>query len=215
MKDNIVIRQATENDAPFLAKAIIIAGRAHVKRGIWEVILGGSEQECQSFLELLTVTSMPHLFHYTCYLVAEVDGQMAGIVGGYDAKTHGQDRMQQAMPEVFKRMGVTSTAPSLSEQASNVLSCIPGPAENAWIIDSVATLSEYRRMGISQTLLSSILETGKVKGFGKAQINMYIGNKPAQTLYEKVGFKVVSEKNCLDFESEIGSPGMLCLMRDI
>jgi hypothetical protein len=33
----------------FLAKAILIAGRVYVKKGIWEVVLGGTKEECEVF----------------------------------------------------------------------------------------------------------------------------------------------------------------------
>jgi hypothetical protein len=41
---DIQIRPARPEDAEFLAWVILTAGRAHVTRGIWEVILGGTEQ---------------------------------------------------------------------------------------------------------------------------------------------------------------------------
>jgi ribosomal protein S18 acetylase RimI-like enzyme len=44
---------------------------------------------------------------------------------------------------------------------------------------------------------------------------MYIGNTPAQKAYEKHGFKVVDEKRHPAFEEEIGSPGMVRLLRDL
>lgn len=65
------IRHARPDDAAFLAKAILIAGRAHVAKGIWEVILGGIEEESISFLHHISITQVPHLFHYSNYLIAE------------------------------------------------------------------------------------------------------------------------------------------------
>lgn len=59
------IRHARPEDAPFLAKAILIAGRAHVTKGIWEVILGGTEEESISFLHHISSTQIPHLFKGT------------------------------------------------------------------------------------------------------------------------------------------------------
>jgi hypothetical protein len=63
---DIVVRQARAEDAPFFAWLILTSGRAHVKRRIWEVVLGDSEERCLAFLELLTVTEQPHLFHHAC-----------------------------------------------------------------------------------------------------------------------------------------------------
>ena len=55
----ISIRTAKPEDASFLAQVILMAGRAHVKRGIWEVILGVREEECLAFLQLIAVTKIP------------------------------------------------------------------------------------------------------------------------------------------------------------
>jgi hypothetical protein len=67
---DVKIRSARADDAAFLAWLILTAGRAHVKKGIWEVILNEPEDKCLAFLELLSVTQTPHLFHHSCYLVA-------------------------------------------------------------------------------------------------------------------------------------------------
>ena len=67
------IRKCRAGDAAFLAESILIAGRAHVKKGIWEIVLGISEEACLRFLEHLTVTEIPHLFHYSCSFIAEDD----------------------------------------------------------------------------------------------------------------------------------------------
>jgi ribosomal-protein-alanine N-acetyltransferase len=83
------------------------------------------------------------------------------------------------------------------------------------VVDSVATVPEFRRQGITSKLLEKMLERGRSQGFRRAQINIYIGNIPAQRLYEKHGFQVMDEKRHPNFEKEIGSPGMARLLRDL
>ena len=214
-KPSFFIRRATREDAGFLAEAIIMAGRAHVKRGIWEVVLGGTEGECLGFLKLLAVTRIPHLFHYSRYMIAEVDGSPAGIAGGYDPETQGQDAMRQALPEVLEGLGRGPGGMQVSESTMNILSCIPEDIEGAWVIDSLAVLPEYRRLGLARRLLEAIVGEGRSGGYKMAQVSMYIGNTPAQKLYEGMGFTVVSEGRCPEFEAEIGSPGMLSLVLEI
>ena len=48
---NLKIRPARKDDAGFLSQIIVTAGRAHAKKGIWEVILGETEEKCLYFLE--------------------------------------------------------------------------------------------------------------------------------------------------------------------
>ena len=94
-------RHAGPEDASFLAQAILIAGRAHVTKGIWEVVLGGTEEECVDFLHHISITRIPHLFHYSYYLIAEDDASRPiGSLGGYDPEISGYQALEQAIPEV-------------------------------------------------------------------------------------------------------------------
>jgi translation initiation factor 4G len=212
---DIKIRSATPEDVQFLAWVILTSGRAHVKRGIWEVILGGTEQECLNFLAQLSMTKIPHLFHYTCFLVAEVDGRLVAALGGYDPKVLGYPALRQAVVEVSREMGFSGPDEAAMRRSEKVLSCIPDEVEGAWVVDSVATVPEFRRRGIVSKLLDKILDKGRQQGFPRAQINMYIGNIPAQKAYEKHGFRILDEKRHPSFEAEIGSPGMVRLLLDL
>jgi translation initiation factor 4G len=212
---NLKIRLARPEDASFLAWVIITSGRAHVQRGIWEVILGGTEEECLAFLQMLVVTKAPHLFHYSCFLLAEVDGRPVAALGGYDPRSLGYPALRKAIVEVVHKLGLSEPDKAAGTRSEKILCCIPEEVEGAWVIDSVATVPKFRRRGIVSKLLEKIVEKGRKKGFRRAQINMYIGNTPAQKAYEKHGFKVVDEKRHPAFEEEIGSPGMVRLLRDL
>ncbi len=198
-----------------LSWVMLTAGRAHVKRGIWEVVLDRLESECSTFLELLTITEKPHLFHHKCFLVAEVDGNPVAALSGHDPQVWGYPALVKAMPEVFRKLHWPQPDQAWHDRSDRVLCCIPDDADGAWVVESVATIPEFRRRGIVDALLSAILEKGRREGFSLAQISIYIGNIPAQKAYEKYGFKIVSEKRHPDFEAEIGSPGMACLLRDL
>ncbi len=113
------------------------------------------------------------------------------------------------------KLGMSEPDKAAGARSEKVLACIPEEVEGAWVIDSVATVPEFRRQGIVSRLLEKILAKGRKQGFRRAQINMYIGNTPAQKAYEKHGFKVVDEKRHPAFEEEIGSPGMARLLRDL
>ena len=188
---DIHIRKCQDDDAAFLAKSILVAGRAHVSRGIWEVVLGLSEKECLRFLEHIVVTDIPHLFHYSCYLIAETaDNITVGSLGGYDPKKLGYQSLQQALPGVYKKLNFPGQDPQrANERAAKILACLPKEIDNAWVIDSVATVSEYRGRGVAECLLRAIMDEGRMRGYSMAQINMYVGNKPVLQLYKKLGFE--------------------------
>lgn len=210
---NFKIRPAQPGDAEFLSWLILSAGHAHVKRGIWDVILGGTEKECLYFLKLLSVTKTPHYFHYSCYLLAEAEGSPVAGLGGYDPKITGNAALWKALPEVFQKLKMNS--PITDGNPPRILKCIPESLEDTWVIDSVASIPEYRRMGIVSKLLEEVLDKGRSKGFERAQVNIYIGNSAAQRLYEKHGFNIADEIRDPYFESEVGAPGMARMVRDI
>lgn len=211
------IRSATPDDAPLLAKSILIAGRAHVKKGIWEIVIGGTEKECLNFLQHITITKIPHLFHYSHYLVAEEeDGAPMGSLGGYNPISHGYEALSQAIPEVVKKLKLnTNFAQSPEKRSSKILACIPKSVAGAWVIDSVTTFREHRGKGVAGKLLSEILKKGKSQGHSLAQVSMYIGNEPALQLYYKFGFEIFEEIRDQYFEENIGSAGMLSLVKKL
>ena len=212
---DITVRSAEARDAEFLSWLILTAGRAHVKKGIWEVILGMPEEQCLHFLRLLSTTVVPHFFHHSCYLVADVDGVPRAGLGGYDPSINGNSALFQAVPEAFQRLG--GGYPRISQDGTppRILTCIPKPVEGAWMIDSVAAAPEFRRQGIVSKLLEAVVKQGRSKGFRHAQVNIYIGNASAQRLYEKHGFTILDEMRDPYFEAEIGSPGMARMLRDL
>lgn len=214
---NMRIRKCRAGDAAFLAESILIAGRAHVKKGIWEIVLGITEEACLRFLEHLTVTEIPHLFHYTCSFIAEDDrARPLGSLGGYDPKKRGYQALQVALPEVYKKLNMSREAfQDSNERASKLLACLPREIENAWVIDSVATKPEYRDRGVAQRLLQTVMAEGKKLGYPMVQVNMYIGNEPALRLYQKLGFAITEEVQDPYFEKKVGAPGMLSLARKV
>jgi len=175
------IRTATPEDAKLLAKSILIAGRAHVRKGIWEIVIGGTEEECLNFLYHIAITKVPHLFHYSQYLIAEEQGGFqVGSLGGYDPGTHGYEALSQAIPEVIQKLKLDADfAKASDESAAKSLACVPKGIEGAWVIDSVATFPVYRQKGVAETLLREIMNKGKILGHSLAQVSMYIGNEPA------------------------------------
>jgi ribosomal protein S18 acetylase RimI-like enzyme len=147
--------------------------------------------------------------------VAEVDGRPVAALGGYDPKLLGYPTLRQAVVEVSQKMGFPGPDEEAMKRSKKVLNCIPDEVDGAWVIDSVATVPEFRRQGIVSKLLEEVVKKGRKQGFHLAQIDMYIGNFPAQKVYEKYGFKVFDEKRDPYFEMEIGSPGMVRLFCEI
>ena len=213
---NIDIRSARPEDAPFLAWVMLAASRSHLKYGVWEHYVGGTEQDCLSFLSLIANTQKPHLFHSSTFVVAEVKGQKVGGLSGYDPKVLGMRAFVQSLPEVFQKLDWTvDQQKAAAERYRPWMTCIPDDTEGAWIVESVAALPEHRRQGVVSRLLNEVLDRGRRSGYKRAQIGVLINNTPARLAYEKSGFKFDSEKRNPSFEATFGTPGISKLLLDL
>ena len=213
---DIEIRPARPDDASLLAWVMLMAGRSHLQRGIWDILIGRPEEECLTFLGYLAVSDEVHMCHYTGFIVAEVDGRPVAALSGYDPVMLPQATVGAAMAAVMDKMGLTAEDMSTGQKGlAAFLTCHPEPYEGAWIVESVAARPESRRQGIISRLLKEILEVGRQRGFRLAQVSFQIGNTPAQLAYEKAGFRFFDEKRHPDFQAEIGCPGIARLLRDL
>jgi hypothetical protein len=49
------IRPGNVGDAPFLAEVMLSASRAHLARGLWDLIIGADEAGCLDYLRRLAI----------------------------------------------------------------------------------------------------------------------------------------------------------------
>lgn len=209
------IRPGRAEDAPFLARVMMLASRGHLPRGVWELIAGGGEEYCVEYLRRLALTEPVSLCHYSSFLVAEQDGQPASALCGFDPRAGGWQVLADAMTRVQRDLGWTEDdAKASGERSAPVWTCTFGELDDTWIVESVATMLEFRRRGLVDALMSEVLELGRQRGRRVAQLTVMIGNTPAQRAYEKVGFRVRDEKRHPDFEAALGAPGFMRMVRD-
>jgi GNAT superfamily N-acetyltransferase len=206
----ITIRQARAEDAKLIAWTMLMAGRSHMKIGIWDLTLSQPEEKCLAVLEQLTLQPPRHMCHYGEFLVAEVDGRPIAALEGFDHVTNGEITVAEPLDMATKKMGLTPEDMAPGQQAlAAFFTCHSEYLDGAWVVEHVATLPEYRRIGAISRLLEAILEKGRRSGYEKAQVSFYIGNTPAESAYQKAGFRYLDEKRHPDFEALIGSPGMI------
>lgn len=210
----ITIRPASEADVPFLAWVQQEAARSHLPRGFWDLAFPGDEADRLRIIGRIAAAKARSFCHWSGFLIAEADGRVAAALSGYTKPS------ESAGSLLFEAMGAALDAENWSpkrRQAIGVamapfMTCLPDTAEDAWVIEWVATRPEYRGKGLVRTLLHEILARGRQRRFTQAQIAVLIGNTPAQRAYEGVGFKVADEKAHPDFEAAIGSPGIRRLL---
>ena len=56
---------------------------------------------------------------------------------------------------------------------------------------NIAVHPDYRRQGIAENLVSTLVEALREKGNHSLMLEVRVSNKPARTLYEKLGFQQV------------------------
>lgn len=205
---SVTTRWATERDVPFLGEIVLLASRSHLPRGVWDLALSDDELR-RRFIERLLVTGAASWCHWTKFRVAEVDGTPAAALSGYAEDEPDMLGEDQAIATAFAAVGLDGPAlAAVFEGIGPFLTCLMPPIGTPWIIEWVATLAPYRRRGLVDLLLREILDEGRRRGRGRAQIMVIEGNVTAQRAYERVGFVLHEARYTPAFEGLLGSRGL-------
>jgi ribosomal protein S18 acetylase RimI-like enzyme len=192
------------------------ASRAHLRHGVWDLIIGADEIGCLDYLKRLVVAQPRSLCHFDNFLVAELDGRAVAALCGFEFRTNGWAGVAQAMATVQNHLGWTEVDLDESRaRAAAIWNCLLPDAGADWGIENVATLPEFRRSGLATELVNSALCEGRARGMRLAQIVTFIGNDAALAVYRKCGFRVADEKRCDGVEAALGVPGFVRLLREI
>ena len=210
----VTIRNAKKTDAGFLAWVMVAAGRSHVERGYWDFTFPGDEEKRLEFIGKLATAGFKSICNFEGFLVAEVDGQAAAALSGYEPEKATDSVFVEMLNEVLLKEGwAKKDLDDMINRIGPFLTCTPKFHKDAWVVEWVATLPEYRRYGLVSKQLEKIFQKGQGLGYKKSQIGVLIGNTPAQRAYEKAGFKFLDEKRHPDFEATIKCPGVARLER--
>lgn len=210
-----VIRSATEADAAFVAWVQQEAARSHLPYGFWDLAFIGPDEWRLPLIERIVRAEARSFCHWSSFLIAEVDGEPAAGLCGYDnpSVTSGE-LLFAAMGEAFAGVGWTQLqAGAMQERIVPFLTCIPEADEADWVVEWVATRPAHRGKGLVKALLQAILARGAERGHARSQIAVLIGNTAAQRAYEGAGFRVADEKTSTPFEATFGIPGIRRMLR--
>lgn len=210
------IRAGKSGDEPFLAWVMYAASRAHVRRGLWDLIIGADEPGCLDYLRRLALAEPRSLYHYQSFLIAEVDGVPAAALCGFLAPD-AWVVVGEAMSNVQRELNWTEQQAAAGYQRVGPIwaNCMPPDIGADFVIESVATVPEYRRRGLVRCLIAEALQGARERGCKLAQISTYLGNEAAISAYEKSGFRIRDEKRCPDAEKLLGVPGFIRLTCDL
>jgi ribosomal protein S18 acetylase RimI-like enzyme len=210
------IRRGTTADADFLAWVMLAAARGHVRRGVWDLIVGADDALCLDYLKRLSLAEPRSLCSCENFLIAEVDGQPAAALCGFAFAEGGWETVGHAMSNVQRDLGWTEADLAASKERAAPVYANMGPDTGAdWCVEFVATRPEYRRRGLVDALMREVIQKGVERGCSLAQITILIGNDAAQKAYEKAGFKVHDERGTEEFQAAIGAPGFRRFLRKL
>ena len=208
--DPVRFRPAALEDSTFLASAILNSSRSHLARGVWDLVVAGSEEDRLDFLELLTLMEIRNFCHYSNFLVADGNDGPAAALAGFDPGEPGMVAPGHAIAAAFEEFGARDTEMADAfGRLETYQTGLPEQKNGLWTIEWVWTVPSMQRRGIASALIERILGEGRRRGFRRAQITTFSSNTAAILAYEKAGFRIAEEKRQPDFERLMGAPGMV------
>ena len=169
----ITVREATENDAEIIARAVAMA-------------IGDEEalrEYCgEDYLAVLTDIARARRTQYSWEyaLVAEVNGTTAGAIVGYDgAQLHALREGTFAI--LREKIGRTPTIDDETEAGE-------------YYLDSVGVLPEFRNLGVGKALIEALCEKAFKEGHTTVGLIVDQENPHAEHLYTALGFSRINSR---------------------
>ncbi len=209
------VRPAVPADAPFLAWAMLEAGRAHRPVGWYDIALGLEPAPCLELLARLTLTDVESWWRYSNFLVAEVAGEPVAALCAFGS-ARGYPTSEAALAEASAPLGWgPAELAAVWTRGAYVFTCAVSNDQDLWTIENVAVRPEQRGQGLAGLLLEHALARGRGAGYGQAQVTLLIGNDSAERAYAKAGFALAEGRRSPKFEAAVGAPGLLRMLRDL
>ncbi len=202
---NIKIRNANENDAPFLAKMILKSSRAGKKYGMFDLAFDMTQEtDVLNKLEALTKTQAKNYCHYKNFLLAEVDGKSVGTLCNYEPRIATREQFLLALEE----LGCSDKA---AERLEVFYSCEFDLNNRTLMFDFMEEEEGFLDVGVLKALMQKSLLNARLKGYRIAQTIIEIGSLEAELFYKKLGFNVVQTKECELYQETFGRLGLMLL----
>jgi GNAT superfamily N-acetyltransferase len=210
------IRDAVPEDAPFLAWVMQTAARSHRPISFWDLAFPGPDGPRLEYIAALSVIEPRSFAHYSGFLIAESDGRPVAGLSGYESTNKNMEAFLHSIASLTSARGWSPEHQGLLfSRMAPAGTCMPDSPPGVWVVEWVAALPQARGKGVANALLRAILDRGRSAGYTRSQIGFLLGNTPAKTAYERVGFETVEEKRHPTFEEAFGSAGIARMVRDL
>ncbi len=199
----ITVKQATAEDAPFLAKMILKSSRAAKKDGVFDLLFQTKEEsKILDAIAALTQTESKSHCHYKNFLIAQIDGQDVATLCSYEPRISNQETFVKALDEI-------GCCENVNEILEPFYSCSFDILKNTLMFDFMEELDDFVDVGALKALMQKSLLTARLKGYRRAQTIIEIGSLENEMFYKKLGFQHVETQECSEYREIFGRNGMM------
>ncbi len=213
----INIRPAQEKDIPFLGGVMYVAAQSHLAQCPWDVIFGEPKNRTLTLLQ--RTLKIPELYwsYFGNFWLAEVNAKPVAAMCAFAPAVETGTHLADLQLSIFRQNAEYSESQimGVSERLAIATLGLPDELNDAWGIESVAVLPEFRGKAVVDRLFEKVFDKGRAKGFKRAQIMCLKGNHQAQKTFERNGFKNVMEKEDAAFEKLFGTAGAKLLVKKL
>lgn len=182
IQDNMRIRPMTASDAPSVGPLIYAA-----IGDLGEFFTGakGRDEAIERLTQLVTLQNNRFSYPYGLCIDLLIEGQwvLAAVGSAYDAD--GIDQLTENTIMQAKFMGW-----SLDSAIEQRLRLEREAPLGTYYIDHLAVDSDFRGRALGTSMLEALIKRGKALGFSQISLLVDATNPKAQSLYERLGFKL-------------------------
>ncbi len=202
---SIIIKQATADDASFLAQMILQSSRAGKKDGLFDVLFGTDDDKIVlEKLEKLTQTEAKSHCHYKNFLIAQMDGKNVGTLCSYEPRIATKEAFVQALKDI-------GCGDEINKPLEVVYNCSFDTNKSRLMFDFMEELEGFIDVGVLKALMQKSLLSARLKGYRIVQTIIEIGSLEAELFYKKLGFEIVDKKECEAYREIFGRAGVMLL----
>ena len=202
---NLTIKQATVEDASFLAQMILQSSRAGKKKGLFDVLFETDDDvTVLAKLAKLTQTEAKSHCHYKNFLIAQMDGKSIGTLCSYEPRIATKETFEEALREI-------GCGDEINKPLEVVYNCSFDTNRSRLMFDFMEELEGFVDVGVLKALMQKSLLSARLKGYSIVQTIIEIGSLETELFYKKLGFEVVDKKECEAYRKIFGRAGVMLL----
>ena len=219
---SFTITPAVAEDAAFIAKATLLAERAHVSVGMWDVYFKGeSEETMLKCLEECAATVEESHLHFRHFLLArsKKDGRAVSTCSSYVAPTSVIRTFDCLKDVTFRLIQWNEKRCKMARNSVEFLCCPePWPALDIYsgscFLETMYTESSFRGQGVASALLQRHIDKNREAGAARAFLMCAIGNEGALRMYNRLQLLQVGRHCHSDTPHLLGVEGFYVLVRE-